>query len=234
MSDNQTSPSYISAITKQAERLLSEVPSYVTVVAAAKKRTATEVQAAIQGGIRHIGHNYVQEGKQMLALLPSHERDSITYHMIGHLQRNKAGQAVQLFDIIQTIDSLELAQELDRRCQTLKKILPILIEVNSGREPNKSGIYPEYTLQLAEDIAKLPHLQLAGLMTMGPWLEQAEKLRPFFKETRRLYEALQAHPALQPNLRYLSMGMSDSYQLAIEEGANMIRLGTILFGPRPE
>jgi len=219
-------------ISQKAEKLLAEVPSYVTIVAAAKKRTVAEVQAAIQGGIRHIGHNYVQEGRQMLASLPSHERELITYHLIGHLQRNKAAQAVQLFDVIQTLDSLELAQELEHRCQTLQKTLPVLIEVNSGREPNKSGIFPEHTLQLAEAIQALPHLRLEGLMTMGPWLEEPEKLRPFFRATRQLYGELQKIPAFQSTLRYLSMGMSDSYLIAIEEGANMVRIGTLLFGAR--
>jgi len=233
MSNTQHPPQELT-ISQKAEKLLDEIPPYVTIVAAAKQRTAAEVQAAIQGGIRHIGHNYVQEAKQMLASLPSQQRELISYHLIGHLQRNKVGQAVQLFDVIQTIDSLELAQELEQRCQPLKKTLPVLIEVNSGREPNKNGIFPEHTLQLAEAIQHLPHLRLEGLMTMGPWLEEAEKLRPFFRATRQLYDELQKTPAFQSTLRYLSMGMSDSYLIAIEEGATMVRIGTLLFGERPK
>ena len=221
-------------ISQKAEKLLAEVPPYVTIVAAAKQRTVAEVQAAIQGGIRHIGHNYVQEAKQMLASFSSQQRELISYHLIGHLQRNKVGQAVQLFDVIQTLDSLDLAQELEQRCQALDKTLPVLIEVNSGREPNKNGIFPEHTFQLAEAIQHLPHLRLEGLMTMGPWLEEAEKLRPFFRATRQLYDALQKNPAFQSTLCYLSMGMSDSYLIAIEEGATMVRIGTLLFGDRPK
>ena len=219
-------------ISQRVKRLLSSVPANVSIVAAAKKRTAAEVQAAIQAGIRHVGHNYVQEGKQMLASLPAQEREAVTYHLIGHLQRNKALQAVQTFDVIQTIDSAALAIELEHRCLSLNKILPVLIEINSAREENKNGLLLEEAYLLAQTIQDLPHLRFEGLMTIGAWVEQPEKMRPYFRETRLLFEDLKKISTYTQSLRYLSMGMSDSYQIAIEEGANLIRLGTLIFGGR--
>jgi len=219
-------------ISQRVKRLLSSVPANVSIVAAAKKRTAAEVQAAIQAGIRHVGHNYVQEGKQMLASLPAQEREAVTYHLIGHLQRNKALQAVQTFDVIQTIDSAALAIELEHHCLSLNKILPVLIEINSAREENKNGLLLEEAYLLAQTIQDLPHLRFEGLMTIGAWVEQPEKMRPYFRETRLLFEDLKKISTYAHSLRYLSMGMSDSYQIAIEEGANLIRLGTLIFGER--
>jgi len=154
------------------------------------------------------------------------------YHMIGHLQRNKAKPAASLFDMVQTVDNLRLAQKLNRHCAELGRRMPVLIEVNSAGEPNKSGVAPAEVDRLADALVRLPGLQLEGLMTMGPFTADPEDLRPNFRLTRRAFERLQRRLETDAKITTLSMGMSDSYSIALEEGATMVRLGSILFGPR--
>ena len=215
-------------IRENIDRLLIEIPPSVTIVAACKNRSVAEVQTAFEAGLRHFGHNYVQEAQAMLT--------GITFladwRLIGHLQRNKADLAVRSFHSIDTVDSIRLARELEKQCVRINKYLAVLIEVNSGREASKSGVLPEEAGGLAEFISRQPHLQLQGLMTMGPRFGDAEEARPYFVETRRLYEKLAALNLEKVNLRYISMGMSNSYRVAIQEGANMVRLGTVIFGER--
>jgi pyridoxal phosphate enzyme (YggS family) len=216
-------------ITERVAGLLAGLPEGVTLVGAVKTRTPEEVAAAIRGGLRHIGHNYVQEAERMRAGLSP----GPVWHLIGHLQRNKARKAVEVFDVVETLDSVRLAEELERRCEAADRVLPVLIEVNSGREANKSGALPEEVPVLAEGLTGFPHLRLEGLMTMGPDTGDPELARPHFQTTRRLFEELTVQARPGPALRTLSMGMSNSYRVALEEGANIIRLGTLLFGPRP-
>ena len=215
-------------IKRNAEYLLKTLPSHVTLLAAAKTRTVEEVQAAFAGGIRYFGHNYVQEAQAMITAA----NFKATWHMIGHLQRNKAGSAVELFDMIESLDSIRLANELEKRCAELGKTIEVLIEVNSGAEDNKTGVIPQEVGPLAEAVSNLPHLQLAGLMTMGPLSGEAELARPYFRKTRELFEQLRKANLPNGDVRVLSMGMSGSYLVAIEEGASMVRIGTLLFGPR--
>lgn len=214
-------------IEEKVAQFLRSLPTGITVVAAAKTRTPEEVRAAIRAGIKIIGYNYVQEAEQMHREIG----DTVQWHMIGHLQRNKAKPAVKLFDMIETIDSVRLAEELDRRCAEIGKIMPALIEINSGREPNKNGVSPEAADELVRQLSHLQHIRVHGLMTMGP-LTDPENLRPYFKETKAAFDRLAEADIPNVEMRYLSMGMSDSYLIAIEEGANMIRIGTKLFGPR--
>jgi PLP dependent protein len=218
-------------IVDAAQRILRTIPAGVTVVAAAKGRTAAEVAAMIDAGITHVGHNYVQEARQMIT--PA-LRDRASWHMIGHLQRNKVGWAVRLFDIIQTVDSVELARAIDRRCAALDIVMPVLIEVNNGRESRKTGVLPEDLDALAVAIAGLEHIALEGLMTMGPRFGDPEDARPYFRATRRAFERLSQSAIPGVTMRILSMGMSNSYRQAIEEGATMVRIGTKIFGARPE
>ncbi len=220
----------VEQIVERVGGILERLPDGVTLVGAVKTRTPEEVAAAVRGGLRHIGHNYVQEAERMRAGLPT----GLVWHLIGHLQRNKVKKAVELFDVVETLDSLRLAEELERRCGEVDRVLPVLIEVNSGREANKSGTLPEEVPALAEELAGFPHLRLEGLMTMGPDTGDPELARPYFRTTRRLFEALAVQARPGPALRTLSMGMSNSYRIALEEGANVIRLGTLLFGPREE
>ncbi|MBN1155543.1 YggS family pyridoxal phosphate-dependent enzyme [candidate division KSB1 bacterium] len=215
-------------IEDSARHIIDSLPDHVTLVAAAKTRSVDEVRRAIDAGVKILGYNYVQEAMTM--------RDSITqdvkWHMIGHLQRNKVNRAVPLFDMIETIDSFELAKAVDRQCKKINKMMPILLEINIGREAQKSGILPENVLALAQQISTLQHVEINGLMTMGPVTVEPGALRPYFKLTKILFDQIAAARIPHVEMKYLSMGMSDSYEIAIEEGANMIRLGTILFGPR--
>ncbi len=208
-------------------RLRDEISPHVGIVAAAKTRNPDEICAAIDAGISIIGENYVKETENTKRIIGSCGE----WHFIGHLQLNKVRKAVELFDLIETIDSLALVQAIAYHSGMAGKIMPVLIEVNIGREPQKNGVLPELVVDLARSISQLPNVKLAGLMTMGPLLP-AESLRPFFAETRRLFESLHRECLPGTDIRYLSMGMSDSYRVAIEEGANLIRLGTAIFGPR--
>ena len=213
---------------ESVRHILDNVPSDVIVVAAAKGRTLTEVEAVIEAGITHIGHNYIQEAQLMVPALAG----KATWHMIGHLQRNKAKKAVQLFDVLETVDSLHLAQTIDRRCAAIGKVIPILIEINSGEEPSKTGVLPKDVDELVATISDLKHISIQGLMTMGPRFGDPENARSFFQETKRAFERLSKSNIPNIEMRYLSMGMSNSYLVAIEEGANIVRIGTKIFGSR--
>jgi PLP dependent protein len=207
--------------------LKAEIPEYVTIVAAAKSRTSEEITAAIDAGIKVIGENYIQEAESAKQALPNCGE----WHFIGHLQLNKVKRAVELFDMIETVDSITTARAIDRQAAASGKIMPILIEVNIGRELRKNGVLAESVESIACAIAEFPNVRLDGLMAMGPLLSP-EELRPFFTETRRLYEQLKSLGIPNADIRCLSMGMSNSFKVAIEEGANIIRLGTAIFGPR--
>ena len=208
--------------------LLKSLPADVTLVAAAKTRTADEVQAVIEAGVSIIGYNYYQEAEHIYQIIGN----KVKWHMIGHLQKNKVKKAVELFDMIETIDSFELAELIDRQCSIKGKIMPVLVEINSGREVKKAGVLPEDTRDLIKRMSRFHHLRVQGLMTMGPFFDDPEDYRPLFKEVKSLFNEIKAEDITNINMQYLSMGMSDSYQVAIEEGANIIRIGTKLFGPR--
>lgn len=221
------------AIAERTRRLLAEIPRTVTVVAAAKTRTPAEVRAALGAGITAVGENYVQEAEKAQAALG---RSAAKWHLIGHLQRNKAKAAVRLFDLIQTVDSLRLGEALDAASRAVGREMPILVEVNGGREPQKAGVWPEDALDLVRALDRLGALRVVGLMTMGPLAADPEAesgaLRLAFRETRALFETLRRAPFERTRMEILSMGMSDSYSAAIAEGATMVRIGTSLFGPR--
>ena len=206
------------------------MPAGVELVGAVKTRTAQEIIEAVGAGLRHIGHNYVQEAR---ALEPAMAGvTGVTRHFIGHLQTNKARDAVRLFDSVQTVDSVRLALVLDRECAKQGKSVDILIEINSGREEAKAGVMPEQAEALAREIAALEHVRLRGLMTMGPLLENPEDMRPYFRLTRDLFTRISAALAPERALDRLSMGMTDSWRVAVSEGSNMVRIGTMIFGPR--
>ncbi|HOJ40124.1 MAG TPA: YggS family pyridoxal phosphate-dependent enzyme [bacterium] len=217
------------SIYERVQAILKELPPGVTLVAATKTRSVEEIRQALDAGITVLGENYVQEAEKKQAVLGR----TIQWHLIGHLQRNKAGQAVAIFDLIQTLDSWKLAEELDRKARAAGLVLPVLIEVNSGREQQKSGLFPEDVLTFVNRVATLENLSLQGLMTMGPLLEKPESIRPFFRLTREIFEEIKKQGRPGVEMRILSMGMSDTWRLAVEEGANMVRVGTAIFGPRP-
>ena len=218
----------LNVIRENVTGILQALPQGVLLVAAAKTRLPEEVKTAIQAGIQVIGHNYVQEAE----LLRQTIGEQVKWHMIGHLQRNKVKKAVQLFDMIETIDSVRLAKEVNEQCAKMGKIMPVLIEINSGKESNKTGVLPGNALALIQQINNLGNLQILGLMTMGPRFGNPEDARPYFKITKSLFEQIKKLEIPGVEMRYLSMGMSNSYKIAIEEGANVVRIGTILFGER--
>jgi hypothetical protein len=215
-------------IRENIERILKEIPPYVEIVAATKKRSIPEILEAIDVGIKIIGENYVQDAERKYEVIGKR----VSWHLIGHLQRNKVKRAVRLFDMIQTLDSLELAGLIDRECKKIGKIMPALVEINIAGEPQKSGILPQNLEEFIGEVVRFKNLRLCGLMTMGPWMEDPCGLRPYFKEAKRLFDRVSQIYGDTLDWRYLSMGMSSSYRVAIEEGANMVRLGTVLFGPR--
>jgi pyridoxal phosphate enzyme (YggS family) len=218
----------LDAVKQNTEELLASLPEGVTLVAAGKTRSPEELRAAIEAGVKIIGHNYVQEAERCIEALGR----EIRWHCIGHLQRKKAKKAAQLFDMIETVDSLKIGAALDKACKALGKVMPVLIEVNSAEEDNKDGALPKDVVALANDLSTLDHLKVEGLMTMGPWTEDPEEVRPYLRHTKELFDQLRDKNIPNVTMRHLSMGMSDSYLVAIEEGANLVRIGTRLFGPR--
>ena len=204
-------------------------PHDVRVVAAAKGQGREKIQQAIQAGIRIIGHNYIQEAIEEAA--PEGASDVET-HMIGHLQKNKAGKAVELFDVIQTVDDPKLALILNRRAVTTGRIIKVMIQVNLALEPQKSGAAEENLEKLISEIREMPALRLIGMMTMPPFFDDPDRARPFFARLRELQEKLIAAGIPAREMKELSMGMTGDFEAAVEEGATLVRIGTALFGPR--
>ncbi len=216
-------------IAERVKTLLAELPSHVELVAAAKSRSPQEVLEAVAAGVKIIGENYVQEAEAAQAAVGRR----VKWHFIGHLQTNKVKKAVGIFDLIETVDSIKLGREIDKRSRERNQVMPILIEINSGREPQKFGVVPEEAESLIRSLALLPNIRVEGLMTMGPETGEAEDSRPYFRVTRELFDRIANLAIPDVAMTRLSMGMSHSYRAAVEEGATIIRLGTILFGPRP-
>jgi pyridoxal phosphate enzyme (YggS family) len=219
-----------SEVTRQnIAKLLAELPNGVELVAAAKTRKPEEVLEAVQAGIKIIGENYVKDAKRAHEMVGKRAK----WHFIGTLQKhNVRTKVLEMFDMIETVDSLEIAREIDKRCAQIGKIMPILVEVNSGRESQKSGVLPEDVEQLMRELSSLGNIKIMGLMTMGPRFGDPEDSRPYFVETRRIFEKIKMQELPNVEMRYLSMGMTNSYKVALEEGANIIRIGTRIFGER--
>ncbi len=217
------------SIRRNVARLLSELPAGVKVVAAAKARTPEEVLAAVRAGIEIIGENYVREAKEAYELVGRKAK----WHFIGTLQKHNVRKTMlEIFDMIESIDSPEIAAEINTKCGQLSRIMPILIEVNSGREPQKPGVLPEDVERLVRELSGLRNIKVMGLMTMGRQSGNPEDFRRYFAETRRIFERIKGLKLPDVEMEYLSMGMSDSYKVALEEGANIIRIGTRIFGAR--
>jgi pyridoxal phosphate enzyme (YggS family) len=215
-------------IKENLKKILEELPEGVVLVGAAKTRTPEEVLEAIEAGLKIIGENYVQEAEKAFESLGA----KVRWHMIGHLQSNKARKAVKIFDMIETVDSMKLARAIDRACLDIGKAMQVLIEVNSGEEAQKAGVMPEDGVALVREMSGLQNIKVMGLMTMGPFAGDPEEARPYFQKTRKLFEEIRGLNLPGVEMKYLSMGMSNSYRVALEEGANMVRIGTRLFGER--
>ena len=215
-------------IKEQVTGILQKLPKGVQLVGAAKTRTPQEILEAIEGGLKIVGENYVQEAEQAFELI-GHK---VQWHMIGHLQTNKVKKAVNVFDMIQTLGSVKLAEELQRCCERIGSTMPVLIEINSGEESQKSGVLPADAISLHKEVSLLERVRIMGLMTMGPFSLDPEDSRLPFRRTKEIFDTLQEMSIPRVEMKYLSMGMSSSYQVAIDEGANMVRIGTKLFGER--
>ncbi len=215
-------------IRENVRSLLGELSRSVELVAAAKSRTPGEILEAVESGVRIIGENYVQEAQAAFAVIGRR----VKWHFIGHLQKNKVKKAVEIFDMVETVDSVEIAAEIDKRCRALGKVMPVLIEINSGEEPQKFGVPPEAADSLVREASDLRNIAVQGLMTMGPEFGDPEAARPYFRVTAETFNKIKTLAIPRVAMNWLSMGMSHSYRVAVEEGANMVRIGTKIFGPR--
>lgn len=215
-------------ISENVKKILKEIPEDVNVLAAVKTRSCEEINEALLAGIKMIGQNYVQDAQKTLSCL----KFPFKFHFIGHLQKNKVKYIIENVDMIETVDNTKLANIINTQSIKHNKITNILIEINSGEEPQKSGVLPEKAIDFIITLKELSNIKIMGLMTMAPYFEDPEKMRPFFALTRELFEESKKIKQNNFTPRILSMGMSDSYKIAIEEGANLVRIGTKIFGPR--
>lgn len=215
-------------IRERVRAILRALPEGVTLVAATKGRSAAEILEAVEAGVKIVGENYVQEAERKHAVVSR----EVSWHFIGHLQRNKVRQALRIFDLIETVDSAALAREIDRVAGETARVMPVLIEVNIAGEPQKSGVLPEQLEGFLDQFANLPNLAVRGLMTMGPPVADPEDIRPWFRKMREMRDRLRDRCRENISMDLLSMGMSDTWKPAVEEGATLVRVGTAIFGPR--
>jgi PLP dependent protein len=212
-------------ISENYRRVKNQIPEDIKICVVVKRRTTEEVRKAIEAGATDLGINYVNEGIDLFREL-GETAPMVNWHLIGHLQTNKINKIVPFISSVQTIDSYKLAEALNKR---LDRTIPVCIEINSAREKNKKGVLPEDTEQLIRDCAQLPNVKISGLMTMGAYSTNAEDMRQYFKLTKKLFDHIGTLGINNVDMKTLSMGMSDSYEVAIEEGANFIRPGRIIF-----
>ncbi|MEE8162654.1 MAG: YggS family pyridoxal phosphate-dependent enzyme [Anaerolineae bacterium] len=221
-------------------------PAEITLVAVTKMFTVAHIQAAYELGVRHFGENRVREAEEKIPIVnqwveEKHTLSPLTWHMVGHLQSRKAKDAIQLFDIIHSVDTLKLAKRLDRLCRREDRIMPILLEANVSGEESKYGFALERWAEdekqrgrffaIVEEILALPQVEVQGLMTMAPIVADPEEARPYFRRLRLLRDAL-AERFPGEYWRHVSMGMTDDFEVAIEEGATIVRIGRAIFGER--
>jgi pyridoxal phosphate enzyme (YggS family) len=204
-------------------------PETVRLVAVSKTVPTNRVRQAIEAGATILGENYVQEARTKFNDLATYP---VSWHFIGHLQSNKAKYAVRLFDLIHSVDTLKLARELDKQSHKINKIQEVLIQVNISEEASKSGVNVKDTYNLLKDISLLENLSVKGLMTMPPYFNAPEKVRPYFAALRGLRDRLEQQGLLNMSLSELSMGMTGNFEVAIQEGATLVRIGTAIFGKR--
>lgn len=215
---------------KEKIRVKSELvgrdPQEITLVAVTKTVEADRIEEAIAAGVNIIGESRIQEAKEKYRKVESR----IIWHLVGHLQRNKAKDAVKIFDLIHSVDSAELAKEIDKQAKKIGKIQKILVEANVSGEESKYGLNPEGVITFLQEVSGLPNIKVEGLMTMAPFYENPEDCRPCFRKLRELIEEVKAKNIKNVEMTYLSIGMSNDFEVAIEEGSNMVRIGRAIFG----
>jgi len=216
---------------KEKIRVKSELvgrdPQEITLVAVTKTVEVDRIEDAIAFGANIIGESRVQEAKEKYGELGN----KAIWHLVGHLQRNKAKDAIRIFDLIHSVDSAELAREIDKQARKVGKIQKILVEMNVSDEQSKYGLSPEQLIPFLKDISGLPNIKVKGLMTMAPLYENPEDCRPWFRKLKDMMEEVKAENIENIEMVYLSMGMSNDFEVAIEEGSNMVRIGRAIFGP---
>ena len=209
-------------------------PDEVRLIAISKTHPAAVIRQAVESGAADLGENRVQEADGKIAEIG---REHVRWHLVGHLQANKARRAVNLFDVIHSLDTVDLAQRLDRLCaEEGRASLPVLIQVDLGHEETKSGVDESELTHMVDSLGPLTHLKLIGLMTLPPFFDDPEQSRPYFRRLRELRDELNQRGAFGDGTGELSMGMTHDFEVAIEEGATMVRIGTAIFGeraPRP-
>ncbi len=213
---------------EQAARRAGRDPGEIKLIAVSKTVEIARIREAIEAGVTILGENYVQEAREKIEEIGH----GIQWHMIGHLQSNKAKYAVTLFDYIHSLDGIALAREIDRRAAQKGKRMRALVEVNLSGETSKFGVGSEAVMELIHQVSPLEHISIEGLMTMPPYFDEPEKARPYFTRLRELRDRIQEEGIEGVRMDELSMGMSGDFEAAIEEGATMVRVGTAIFGER--
>lgn len=198
----------------------------IKLVAVTKTATIEQIKEAISTGVKIIGENKVQEAKEKYQILTA----DIEWHLVGHLQTNKAKYAIEIFDFIHSVDSIKLAKEIDKRSLQFGKITNVLVEVNISGEETKYGIKPEQVEPFLKEISEFSRIRVRGLMTIAPIVEDKEEVRPYFRKLRELSKEIKSKNIKNVKMDHLSMGMTDDFEVAIEEGANMVRIGRGIFG----
>lgn len=225
----------MASIRDNYKRLRELIPEDVSIVVASKTRTLEEIEEVIEAGATIIGENYVYPEALNKYISLGEIAKKVKWHLIGPLQKNKINKALQMFNLIQTIDSLKISKEINKRANKAgKSVIQVLLEINSGREETKSGFPPDFEVikNVILEMEKLKHINIRGLMTMGPMFGDPENARVYFKITKDLFEKIKDIKTKKCKMEILSMGMSNSYRVAIEEGSNMVRIGTLIFGER--
>ncbi len=207
----------------------------ITLVAVSKTKTAREIEEALKAGVGIIGENRVQEAESKWSAISKDscgENSPVSWHLVGHLQRNKVKKALQIFDLIHSMESIRLARETDEKAKAMGVVAPALVQVNTSGEETKFGLEPEEVIDFLGAISRFDNLKIKGLMTMGAFLPNPEDVRPCFVNLRKLKEEVQRAHIPHTDMELLSMGMTADYEVAIEEGSNMVRIGTAIFGSR--
>jgi pyridoxal phosphate enzyme (YggS family) len=215
------------AISRAAEKTGRRAED-IELVAATKTVEAARINEAIEAGVKVIGESRVQEAEAKYDMV----KDGVRWHLIGNLQKNKAKKAIEIFSLIHSLDSIPLAQEISSRAARLGKIMEALVEVNISGEETKFGIAPEELIGFLKEVSVLENLSIKGLMTMTPWTDEPESSRAYFRQLRLLAKEAASYNIENTEMKYLSMGMSQDFEAAIEEGANIVRVGTAIFGSR--
>lgn len=212
---------------KKAALKANRSPEEIKLVAVTKTATIEQIKEAINAGVKIIGENKVQEAKEKYQILTA----DTEWHLVGHLQTNKVKYAIEIFDCIQTVDSIKLAKEIDKRSLQFEKTTNVLVEVNVSGEETKYGIKPEEVEPFLKEISEFSRIRVRGLMTIAPIIEEdKEEVRPYFRKLRELSKEIKSKNIKNVKMDYLSMGMTDDFEVAIEEGANMVRIGRGIFG----